>query len=73
MIGELEEKQRDKIMTEIEERGSGVHVVGSQKGRALSGAVWAWDKPSRAPLDHALSLQQQSTTSPSLAPLTFGF
>lgn len=50
-----------------------LHAVGSQKGRALSGAVWARGKPTGAPLDHGSSLWQQSTTSFSLASLTLAF
>lgn len=62
-------------MTDIEEAQecSDQHVNGSQKGRALSGAVWARGKPSRAPLGHVSSLWQQSTTSSSLASLTLAF
>lgn len=52
---------------------SDLRAVGNQKGRALSGAVWAWNKPSRTPLDHISSLWQQSTTSSSLASLTLAF
>lgn len=52
MIGELEEKQRDREWQRLRKENqecSDLHAVGSQKGRALSGAVRAWDKPSRAP------------------------
>lgn len=50
-----------------------LHAVGSQKGIALSGAVWARGKPSRAPLDHVSSLWLQSTISFSLFSLTLAF